>query len=209
MTEASLQALQNLRSLDAFGWYAVPLLALVIYVYSVEARKGNWDRVLLGIGFFAGELIWEMINALVLHFSGRSALWTISGKSVFLVFVGLNLEIAFMFAIAPLVLLNCLPEDRLKKIFGISNRIVIPAGFGLFCVLVESLLNRWGALVWEYRYWSWPNVWLIIVAYVTPFLFLAWYHDRFRLRGKLVGAGVTVTAAIVCYCVFAAGLGWV
>jgi len=209
MTEASIQALENLRKLDTFGWHAIPLLALVIYAYSAEARRGDWGRILLGIGFFAGELIWEMINALVLHFSGYSALWTISGTSVFLIFVGLNLEIAFMFAIAPLVLLNCLPEDRKKKVFGISNRIVIPAVFGLFCVLVESLLNRWGALVWEYRWWSWPNVWLIIVAYVTPFLFLAWYDDRFRIRGKLIGAAVTVAAAIVCYCMFAVGLGWV
>lgn len=209
MTEASLQALENLRKLNTFEWYVVPLLALVIYVYSVEARKGAWDRVLLGTGFFAGELIWEMINALILHFTGYSALWTIPGKSVFLIFAGLNLEIAFMFAIAPLVLLNCLPDDRDKKIFGMPNRIVIPAGFGLFCVFVEVLLNRWGALAWEYRFWSWPNIWLIIVAYVTPFLFIAWYHDRFTIKGKLIGAAATVTGAIICYCVFAAALGWV
>ncbi len=209
MTEASINALENLRTINTFEWYVVPLLAVVIYVYSVEVRRGEWGRVLLGIGFFAGEFIWEMINALVLHFSEYSALWTVSGKSVFLVFVGLNLEIAFMFAMAPLVLFNCLPEDPHKKIFGISNRIVIPAGFGLFCVFVEVLLNRWGALVWAYRFWSWPHIWLIIVAYVAAFLFIVWYHDRFALRGKFVGAALAMIAAIICYRVFAVGLGWV
>jgi hypothetical protein len=209
MTEASIQALENLRKLNTFEWYAVPLLALVIYVYSVEARKGAWDRILLGTGFFAGELIWEMINALVLHFTDYSALWTISGKSVLLIFVGLNLEIAFMFALAPLVVLNCLPEDRGMKILGMPNRIVIPAGFGLFCVFVETMLNRWGALVWEYRFWSWPNVGLIAAAYVTPFLFIVWFHDRFALRGKMIAATAAVAAAVICYCVFAVGLGWV
>lgn len=52
-------------------------------------------------------------------------------------------------------------------------------------------------------------VWLIIVAYVAAFLFIVWYHDRFSLRGKFVGTAVTVIAAIVCYSVFAIGLGWV
>jgi hypothetical protein len=209
MTEASIQAIGNLRTLSGFEWYIVPLLALVIYVYSVEARKKEWGRIVIGIGFFAGELVWEMINALVLHFSDYSALWTVSGKSVFLIFVGLNLEIAFMFAMAPIVLLNCLPEDPAKKIGGIPNRIIIPGAFGLFCVFVEVMLNRWGALVWAYRWWSWPNIWFIIVAYVLPFLFLAWFNDRFGMKGKLIGAGITIAGALTGYCVFAAALGWI
>ena len=209
MTEASIQALDNVRKLSSFEWYFVPFLAVVIYVYSMEVRKKEWERVLLGIGFFAGELIWEMINGLVLYFSGYSALWTVSGKSVFLIFVGLNAEIAFMFAIAPLALLNCLPEDRGKKIAGIPNRVLIPGGFGLFCVFVEVALNRWGALIWAWRFWSWPHIWPIVAAYSAPFMFLAWFHDRFSLKGKSIGAALTVDGAITAYCVFAGGLGWI
>ncbi len=209
MTEASIQALKNLRKLDTFEWYLVPLLAFVIFAYSLEARRGEWGRVLTGIGFFAGELIWEMFNALILKFSGYSALWTVSGKSVYLLFVGLNIEIALMFALAPLALFNFLPEDRNQKILGVSNRILIPVLFGLFCVFVEVLLNQWGALTWAYRWWSFPHVWLIITVYVTPFLLIVRYQDRVSLKAKKWGALLCAASALVLYLLLVPVLGWI
>ncbi|HOS38791.1 MAG TPA: hypothetical protein PLG31_03590 [Spirochaetota bacterium] len=209
MTEASITALGNLRTLTTFEWYLVPFLALVIYAYSLEVRSGNWDRVITGIGFFGGELIWEMFNALVLHFTQYAALWTVSGKSVFLIFVGLNVEIALMFALAPLALFNILPADRGRNIVGMPNRIVIPVCFGLFCVMVESLLNRWGALAWAYRWWSWPNVWLIIIAYSGPFTFIAWFNDRVSLKNKVIAAAACWALAGIGFVVFAVFLRWI
>src|SRR5262245_2803242 len=92
MTPESVRALAELRSGGHFQWYVVNHLAFVSYVYASLVRKGEWDKVVLCIGFWAVEFLWEMFNALVLHFTGRAALWTIAGDSVFLIYVGLNLE---------------------------------------------------------------------------------------------------------------------
>jgi len=66
-TEASRQALENLRNTGHFGWYLVPILAFVAYVYVVEAERKNWDIFLAGFAFMGVEFAWEMFNALILH----------------------------------------------------------------------------------------------------------------------------------------------
>ena len=40
------------------------------------------------------------------------AVRTVAGETAFEPYVGLTIEIAFMFAVAPLVVLDVLPEDR-------------------------------------------------------------------------------------------------
>lgn len=209
MTDASLAALEQLRSPAHFEWYFVNLLAVVVYVYSVEVRAKRWDTVVLGLGFWAGELVWEIVNALVLKFSGFSAMWTVAGKSVYLLLVGVNVEIYFMFAMAPIVLFNLLPADRNVRILGMPNRIVIPTLMGLFCVAVEIVLNQWGALAWAWPWWRWPMVGLIVVVYVAPFLFLAWANDHWTLRTKIRGAAATFALAVVSWWLFVVHLKWV
>lgn len=209
MTPESAEALAQLRHGGHFEWHAVNALAFVVYVYASAVRRGEWSKVALGIGFWALELVWEMFNGLVLHFSGRSALWTVAGRSTFLIYVGLNLEIAMMFAVAPLALLHLLPQDRARTIAGAPNRVVIPMGLGLFCVAVECVLNRWGVLVWAWPFWSWPHLWLVAVAYCGPMLALAWIYDRVSLRRQVQGAIAAVALAAVCHLVLASGLGWV
>lgn len=209
MTPESLQALAQLRSPDHFQWYVVTLLAVVIYAYVDTARRGEHGKVVLALAFWAGEFIWEMINALVLHFSGYAALWTTPGDSAFIVYVGLNIEISLMFGLAPLVLLNLLPADRELKILGINNRLFLPVAVGLVCVLVESVLNAWGALAWAWTYWSWPHIEFIAVAYCLPFVLLAWLHDHWSMRARLIGLGVTVAGAVACHLVLAVWLRWV
>jgi len=80
MTDASVQALSVLRSTDNLQWYIIPLLVFVFYIYFVEIEKKNWSPVLLGLAFWATEFIWEMFNALILHFTEYSALWTTPGE---------------------------------------------------------------------------------------------------------------------------------
>ena len=98
MTPEAEAALATLRSGDSFAWYVIPLLAFVIYAYASALRRGEREQVVLAVGFFAVELLWEMCNGLVLFFSNYAALWMVLGKSAFTLYVGLNLEIAFMFA---------------------------------------------------------------------------------------------------------------
>jgi hypothetical protein len=42
-TDFTLQALRQVRDPHLFKWYAVTLLALVIYVYANEVERGRWD----------------------------------------------------------------------------------------------------------------------------------------------------------------------
>ncbi|SHJ39757.1 hypothetical protein SAMN02745216_01573 [Desulfatibacillum alkenivorans DSM 16219] len=210
MTEASIQALSLVRNPENMKWYVVPLIVIAIYMYIVEAENKNWSAILLGLGFWAGEFIWEMFNALVLHFSGFAAMWsTPGGDSAYVIYAGLNIEIAFFFSVVGLMIVKALPEDKNLTIFGLSNRFVIPAGFGLLAVFVEVCLNQCGLLVWDYWWWRWPNIWLIIVVYCTPFYLIARLHDAWSLKTKKIGLAVTVCLAVVCHAVFATALGWV
>jgi hypothetical protein len=209
MTPESLNALAELRRGGHFEWYVVNLLAFVTYVYANAARRGEWDKLVLAIGFWAVEFLWEMLNALVLHFSGRAALWTIAKNSVFLIYVGLNLEIAFMFGVAPMILFHLLPRDRALRVLGIPNRLFIPVVFGLFCVGIECILNREGALVWSWPFWRFPHLWLVVLAYCGPFAGLVWIHDHVSLRRKVQGTVAVVAVAAGAHLLLAGVLGWI
>jgi hypothetical protein len=126
MTEASLKALSNLRNPDQVQWYVIPLLAVVAYIYLSEIERKNFSAVWLGVATWAGELIWEMGNGLVLHFTGTAPLWSTPGPTAFLLYAGLNIEITLFFALAGLLLVKCLPPDPNLKILGIGNRILLP-----------------------------------------------------------------------------------
>ena len=115
MTESSIAVLKALRSIENLQWYVVPLFVFVIYLYVNEIEKKNWSAVLIGICTFFGEAVWEMFNALVLHFSGYAALWSTPGKSAYIIYAGLNVEIASFFAIAGLIVVKSLPEDKELK----------------------------------------------------------------------------------------------
>lgn len=205
MTPESLAALADLRRAGHFEWHVVNALAFVLYVYASAIRRGEWNRVALGLGFFAVELIWEMVNGLVLHFSQHAALWMVAGRSSYLLYVGLNLEIALMFAVAPLVLFQLLPEDRQKR----GLRVGVPVALGMFCVVVEVILNRLGALVWTWPFWRWPNLELVVLVYCGPFVALVWIHDHVQLRNQVRGAVAAVILAAGLHVLLATHLGWI
>ena len=209
MTEASLQALSLLRQPERMQWYVIPFLAAVAYFYLNEAEQGNWSAVWLGIATWAAELIWEMCNGLVLHFSNYAPLWSTPGPTAFLIYAGLNIEITLFFAVCALLLIKLLPKDRTLKILGLSNRVFIPVAGGLVAVFAEVLLNRCGLLIWDWKFWGWPHLYLIVVAYCAPALFLAWAHDHTPLRKQRNAAFYLLAAAAVCHLVFATLLGWV
>ena len=209
MTEASIQALNILRSPDHLQWHLIPALAFVLYVYFAEIEKRNWHAVLTGLLFYAAEFGWEMLNALVLHFTQRSAVWTTSGDTAYLILVGLNVEISMMFAVAGVIVVKSLPGDRAKKLLGLPNRLVVPMAWGLFCAFVEVLLNRGGLLVWEYSWWSWPNPYLVIVGYTASSLLIPWAYDRLSIRAKGWAIGIWAAVDVLMWIVFVNILGWI
>ncbi|MFA5890878.1 MAG: hypothetical protein WDA27_08000 [Actinomycetota bacterium] len=196
------EALRLVRDASQFQWYAVTLLGLVMYVYSVEIEKRNWNVVLAGLAFWGVDWINEIVNGVWLHVTKYSALWTTSGSTSYQIFVGLNLEIMFLFAISGVLFTKSLPPDRKMKILGIPNRWFLSFGFSCFAVFVEVLLNRTGYFGWTYSWWNWPNIVLIILfGYGTFFVAAFVVHDM-RTRAaqlKTVGAiwGIVLTGVLV------------
>ena len=210
MTEASLQALSILRSTAHFQWYIVPFLVLVIYVYAVEIQKRNWDAVLIGLLFISGDFIWEMINALILRFTQYAPLWSTPGDTAYLILVGINIEIFLLFSITGIIFVKLLPEDRHIKIMGLPNRIFIPLAVGAFSICVEILLNRFNALVWEYRYWgNWPHIWSLIINYMLPYFLICWGYFNVSTKGKAVVLSVFMAINVISWIVFVNILGWI
>ncbi|MGB7588771.1 MAG: hypothetical protein WBM00_08690, partial [Solirubrobacterales bacterium] len=144
VTDFTVEAQRMLRDETQFKWYVVTLLALVLYVYAVEAERKRWDVILAGLAFWLADWINEIINALILHFGHRAALWTTTGSTAYLILIGLTIEISMMFAIGGIIFVKTLPEDRRAKLLGLPNRLTIALGFSIFSVFVEVLLNGTG-----------------------------------------------------------------
>ena len=208
-TQASARALENLRSPSHFGWYLIPILAFIVYVYVVEAERRRWDIFLAGLAFFGFEFAWEVFNALVLHWSGHAAMWSAPADTAYLILVGLTIEIAMMFSVAGIIFTKALPEDKTKKVLRIPNRVLYALAFAVGCVLVETLLNNWGALVWDYSWWRWPNIWLIIVAYFAGFFGITIFHDLKSMKAKVWITVGAYAADLILVILFVWTLKWV
>ena len=210
LTEASRDALNMLRDSSLFQWYLVPLFALVVYVYAVEVERRNWSVVLAGLAFYGMDLFNEIWNALVLHFTDHSAVWTAPGATAYLILVGLTIEITFMFAVAGVAFVKMLPADKSLRILGIPNRWLFAVVNSIFCVFVEVLLNKAGALVWEYSWWDFPMIGLIVLFGYLPFMVVSfWVYDMEKLRNKIATVSVIGAVDLTAIVVFAGLLGWI
>jgi hypothetical protein len=210
MTEASQQALRILRDASLFQWYLIPLFAFVVYVYAVEVERRNWSAIFAGLAFYGMDLFNETWNALVLHFTDRSAVWTTPGDTAYLIFVGLTIEISAMFAVAGVIFTKMLPADKNLKIVGIPNRWLFAVGNAILCVLVEVLLNRADVLVWEYPWWNFPNIGLIFLLGYLPFMAVSfWVYDMEKIRNKIAAVLVIYAVDLPAIAVFAGLLGWI
>jgi uncharacterized membrane protein len=209
-TEAARQAQEILRDPSQFQWYVVPLLAFVFYVYTVEVEKRNWNVVLAGLAFWGMDWFNEIWNGLLFHFSQFAPAWAAPGKTAFLILIGLNIEICFMFATAGVIFSKMLPADRELRILGVPNRLFIAAAGSVFCVIVEFFLNGANALTWDWSWWNRGAPWLIfLIGYLPFFLVAFWVHDMQSIRRKLNTLGVIYGVDAVCLVVFAGVLGWI
>ncbi len=192
MTEATLQALNGLRDLTMIKWYIIPLLAIVIYIYTKEIKlakeNGNWNAVFSGAAIFGVDFFNESWNGWVLHFTQRSAFWTTPGDTALRTMVGWNIEIMFMFAIVGIIFYHTLTENKKVKILGIPEMWFWAIGYSAFCVFVECLLNMGGHLVWEYPYWylSLKGIPLIfLIGYFHFFCAAIWVITRKTMKAKI------------------------
>ena len=194
VTDFTREALRVLRDPDTFHWTTVTLLGFALYVYAVEVERQNWSAVLAGLAFWAVDWINEVVNALVLHFTDRAAIWTTTGGTSYQILIGLNVEISLLFFIAGIVFVKQLPADRGMRILGLPNRLFCVLAFSIASVLVEVVLWAADVFHWEYWWWNFPNVILIVLlGYATFFAAAAWVYDM-RERRKQVGVVGTLAA---------------
>ncbi|HXV05832.1 MAG TPA: hypothetical protein VFP23_08035 [Solirubrobacterales bacterium] len=210
VTDFTLRAQRMLRDETQFKWYVVTLLALVLYVYAVEVERRRWDVILAGLAFWLADWINEIVNALILHFSHRAALWTTTGSTAYLILIGLTIEISLMFAIGGIVFVKTLPEDRRAKLLGLPNRLTIALGFSIFSVFVEVLLNGTGYFHWDYWWWNFPFVFpIVIFGYLWFFLIAAYVYDLPDNRRRLRVVGAMASLVVTALLVFGTVLGWI
>lgn len=210
MTTYTLQALEILRDPSQFKWYVIPLLAFVFYIYTVEAEKRNWTLVLAGLAFWGMDWLNEIANSLFLHFTGYAPIWGAPGDTAFLILVGLNIEICFMFAVSGIIWSKMLLPDKKARILGVPNRWFIAVVGAAFCVFVEYLLNAANALTWEYSWWNRGAPWLIFLfGYLTFFIVAFWVFDMKTMKQKLITVGTIWALAILGLIVFIPILHWI
>jgi len=171
-------------------------------VYAQEAERRRYDIVFAGLAFWLADWINEIANSLVLHFTDRAALWTVTGDTSYLILIGLTIEISFMFAIGGVIYVKTLPPDRATRILGVPNRLAIGLAYSIFATLVEVLLHATGYFHWEYWFWNVPFVLpIVIFGYLWFFLVAAYVYDLgdVRRQGRFVGwmAALVATAIVL------------
>jgi hypothetical protein len=202
---ATQQALSILRSGQPFQWYVITLLALVVYVYFNEASKGNWRGIAAGLSLYAVHWFYEILNALIQHFTGN-ALWTVPTGTAFLLLIGVGVELSFMFAIAGLVFSKILPADPKLKILGINNRLLIALGNAAFFSIFEIFLARTPAFVWVYPWWGALPV--FVTVYI-PFFVVSMYSYDWPPRRQAAVIGALFALDAVMLILFAGVLKWI
>ena len=209
-TDSAAQALDILRDPSTFQWYVIPLFAFTVYAYTVEVERRNWSLVFAGLAFWGMDWFNEIWNGLVFHFTNFAPVWGAPGNTAFLLLIGLNIEICFMFAIAGIAFSKMLPADKKMKILGIPNRLFFAISGSIFCVIVELLLNAAGALTWDYSWWNLGAPWLIfLIGYLPFFLVAFWVFDMPSVRQKAITAGGILGFDLVCLVLFTGVLNWI
>jgi len=209
-TESASQALSILRDGSLFQWYVIPLFALVVYVYAAEMERQNWSLIFAGLAFWGMDWFNEIWNGLVFHFTNQAPVWGAPGKTAYLILIGLNIEICFMFFISGIVFSKMLPRDKRLKIAGIPNRLLFAVAGSIFCVFVEVLLNALGALTWEYPWWDANSPWLIfLIGYLPFFLVSFWVYDMETIRKKAITVGAVLGINVVALVLFMGVLNWI
>ena len=209
-TESAAQALSILRDGSQFKWYVIPIFVLVCYVYAVEIERKNWNLVFAGLALWGMDWFNEIWNALVFHFTQYAPVWGAPGETAYLLLIGLNIEICFMFFVLAIVFGKTLPQDKNLKILGIPNRLFFAIVHSAVAVFIEVLLNLANALTWDYSWWNVRAPWLIFLIGYFPFFAVGyWVHDMKTVRSKAITVGCILGFDAACLIVFGTFLKWI
>jgi len=203
--ELTQQALGILRNTDTFQWYFIPLFAFVVYIYFNEIQNKNWKGIAAGLSLYMVHWFYEIMNALIQHFSGH-ALWTVPDGTSFLLLIGVGWELSMMFSVAGLIFSKVLPDDPKMKILGINNRVFFALGNAAFFSIFEIFLARTPAFHWVYEWWgAFP---VFVTTYIPFFLAANFAYDWEPKKQKMfIGTLFGINAVMLI--VFAGFLKWI
>src|SRR3954471_8243129 len=200
-TEATRRAERLVRDPHLFKWYAVAVLALVIYAYANETERRRYDVIAAGLAVWLADWFNEIVNALVLQASDRAPLWASTGPTAYQFLVGLNVEISFMFALAGIVYAKLLPPR--------GGRFVIALGLSIVSVAVELFLHATGTFHWEYWWWNVAPFPVVVgFGYLWFYLFAAWVYDAPTERKRWTRVGGLAAIDVAMALAFGVGFGW-
>lgn len=203
--EATLRALNILRNGENFQWYVITLFAFVIYIYVNEVSKNNWKGIAAGLSLYMVHWFFEIMNALIQHFSGH-ALWTVPTGTAFLLLIGVGVELSLMFSVAGLIFSKLLPEDPKTKIMGINSRLFFAIFNAAFFSIFEIFLAKTPAFVWVYPWWGALPV--FITVYIPFFIVSMYSYDwKPRIQKQVIGSLATVN--VILLIIFAGILHWI
>jgi len=203
--ELTGQALGILRNPSTFEWYFIPLLAFVVYIYFSEIAAKNWKGIAAGLSLYMVHWFYEIVNALIQHFSGH-ALWTVPDGTSFLLLVGVGAELSFMFSVAGLIFSKILPHDPKLKIMGVNNRILFAVGNAAFFSVFEIWLATNPAFHWVYPWWG---AFPVFVTVYIPFFLAANFAYDWQPKAQIRWIGGLFAVNALMLIVFAGFLRWI
>ncbi len=209
MTPDAAKAQAILRDPSLFQWYVIPLLLIVLYIYSVEVERKNWNIFFGGLALWGMDWFNEIWNALIFHFNKFAPAWATPGATAYNILIGLNVEITFMFAVMGVFACKMLPANKKMKILGVNNRIFFAVLNAILAVGIEVLLNLAGALTWDLPWWGLKAPWLIfLIGYLPFFLVAFWVHDMKKVSDKAKTVGAILGFDALCLIIFIS-MGWI
>jgi len=177
----------------------------VIYIYTNEYSKKNWKGIAAGLSLYLVHWFFEIVNALIQHFSGH-ALWTVPTGTAWLLLVGVGIELSFMFSVAGLILSKLLPEDPKAKILGINNRIFFAIGNAALFSVIEIFLARTPAFHWVYPWWG---VLPVFITVYIPFFVVSFLCHDWKPKTQRLVIGSLFVLDTVLMITFAGILKWI
>ena len=183
--EATEQALLILRDPTIFTWDVIFMLVVVLFIYFSELGKKNWKGIVGGLTLYGIHWFVEIINAWIQNFSGH-ALWTVTGGTAYLIFVGVAIELSLMFSIAGLATTKLLPEDKKEKILGINVRLFMGLFNAALASIIEIFLVTTGYFVWVHPWWNAITVFLFVYI---PFFCGATYSYYWKPKTQKIVLG--------------------
>ncbi|MCL1865684.1 MAG: hypothetical protein FWF73_07730 [Spirochaetes bacterium] len=203
--ELTAQALGILRNPATFQWYFIPLFAFAVYIYFNEISNKNWKGIAAGLSLYMVHWFYEILNALIQHFSGH-ALWTVPAGTSFLLLIGVGVELSIMFSVSGLIFSKILPSNPKEKILGINNRIFFAVVNAAFFSIFEIFLAKTPAFHWVYPWWG--SFTVFITVYI-PFFLAANFAFDWQPKKQKVFIGSLFCINVLMLVVFAGILKWI